>query len=573
MLFRYLYLVMIKTSFTVSFIILILSCGNLFAQETAASTGEKVLALEYFIQGITDFENEDYERALDNLTAAHLRLSDDPGINYALSDVYLAMGDYTNASYYARVAADADPSNRWYQLQLAEVYRQTGQYEAIIDVFNTILEHHPGDPDILYKKSQAYIEFGELRKSNETLDQLIQIRGSDFDLHLRKFQNYNALQMRDSALVQLELMRDLNPGNISTLHSISQHYLELGDEQSARETLLDARERNSRNPQTLILLAEIFIDNEEWENLGQTFLSMVEDPLIYPTQKLQLVQYLYSQYQQHPGEPLLKEYTELTILQFSRNEPDYAPAQLIASEFFIRQNNPELALETLERASSATPKEEQVWRQRLQILFSLERYGEVIRLSEQAEQYAPNNASILFFTGASYMMNNQPEEAISFLEKATKSPARSNFRSVIYSTLGDLRQDLDRWEPAVDAYETALRLDSNNHNAMNNYAYFLSNREERLEDALDLAKRAISFEPENTSYLDTIGWIHYKLGNYTEAKSYIEKAVETGDASAEVYEHLGDIFWALDNSERAFYMWKKAVELDPDRSYLLERIP
>ncbi|WP_069132005.1 tetratricopeptide repeat protein [Rhodohalobacter halophilus] len=529
-------------------------------------------AMEYFIQGVSDFENEDYERALDHLTAAHLKLSDDPGINYALSDVYLMMGDYNNASYYAQIAADREPENRWYQLQLAEIYRQSGRYEAIIDIFDQILKYHPDDVDILFMKSQAYVEFGELEKSNETLDRLIDIRGSEFEFHLRKFQNYNALQQRDKALEQLEIMRELNPGNLSTLHTISQYYLELGDEESALETLLDARERNPRDPQTLILLAEIYIDREQWDELGQTFISMIEDPLLYPSQKMELVQFLYSQHRQQPAEQTLTNQTENAITAFSRSEPEFAPAQMIAAEFHLQQNNLELALETLERAAEANPTERGLWGQRLQVMFSMQQYEKIIEISETALEYAGNDAYVLFFIGASYMLTDQPEEAAESFEAATSAPAQRNFRSVIYGTYGDVLQDLDRWEDAKEAYEMALRLDRNNHNALNNYAYFLSVRNERLTDALEMAETAISFEPENSAYLDTLGWIHFKLGNYEDAKSYIEQAITTGDAGAEVYEHLGDIHSELGNREEAKNWWQQALELDPDREYLKKRL-
>jgi tetratricopeptide (TPR) repeat protein len=570
--FRYLD-AMIKSTFSTLLLIFALFAVIANAQTSDQVTPEeRAEAMEFFIQGITDFENEDYEQSLDNLTAAHLKLSENPGINYALSDVYLAMGDYSNASYYAQIAANSEPENRWYQLQLAEIYRQSGRYEAIIDVFDTILNYHPDDVDVLFLKAQAYVEFGQLEKSNETLDKLIELRGSEFEFHLRKFQNFNAMQQQEKALEQLEIMRELNPGNLSTLHSISQYYLELNDEDMARETLLDARERNPRDPQTLILLAEIFINNEEWENLGETFLSMIEDPLLYPTQKMELVQFLYAQHQQRPEEEILVNQTENAIISFSRSEPEYGPAQLIASEFFIQQNKPELALETLERASEAAPEEPDVWSQRLQILFSQQRYEEVIGLSEKALDFAPNNAFVLFFTGASYMMDNQYEEAAELLEEASNAPARRNFRSIIYGTLGDVNQELDRWNQATEAYSMALRLDRNNHNALNNYAYFLSDREERLDDALEMAERAISIEPENAAYLDTIGWIHFKMGNYEEALTYIQKAVDTGDASAEVFEHLGDVYSELGDDENAKLWWNRAFEMDPDRNHLKERI-
>jgi tetratricopeptide (TPR) repeat protein len=564
-----------KGFFKVSITILIFMAafaGRGIAQSSDITPEERAKAIEYFIQGITDFENEDYDSALDNLTAAHIRLSDDPGINYALSDVYLVMGDYSNAAYYGQLAATADPENKWYHLQLAEVHRRSGRIEASIQSLDKALEHHPADTDILFLKASLLLEIGELEKSNGVFDRILEIRGGDFDIHLRKFQNYNALNKKEEALGELEKMRELNPGNLSTLHTISQYYLELGDEDAARETLLDARERNPRDPQTLILLAEIYINNREWQNLGETFVSILEDPLIYPTQKMELVRFIYMQHQQNPEEEVLAEQTEAVVLAFSRNEKEYAPAQLIAAEFFLQRNETDLALETLERATETAPDESDAWVQRMQLLFTLQKYDEVIAISETAREYAPNNGFIKFFTGVSYMLSDDPESAERWLKDAADSPGQRNFRSIVYGSLGDVKNDLDKWDEAVDAYEMALRLDSNNHNAMNNYAYFLSLREERLEYALELSGRAISLEPGNAAYLDTVGWVHFKKGNYEEARRYIQKSVDTGDASPEVFEHLGDVYEALGDMDMAREWWKKAFEEDPDREHLKERI-
>jgi tetratricopeptide (TPR) repeat protein len=148
-------------------ILFIASAGQLYSQSSEVSPEEKARAIEYFIQGISDFENEDYERALDNLTAAHLKLSDDPGINYALSDVYLVMGDYSNAAYYGRLAANADPENMWYHLRLADIYRRSGLMEATLQALENSLEHHPNNVDILYMKATIHTEFGDLHQSNE----------------------------------------------------------------------------------------------------------------------------------------------------------------------------------------------------------------------------------------------------------------------------------------------------------------------------------------------------------------------------------------------------------------------
>src|SRR5690554_6164965 len=134
------------------------------------------------------------------------------------------------------------------------------------------------------------------------------------------------------------------------------------------------------------------------------------------------------------------------------------------------------------------------------------------------------------------MLTKQPELAEEWLEKANLAPARRSFRSIIYGSLGDVKQDLDQWEEASEAHEKAIRLDADNRNAMNNYAYCMSVRNERLHEALELVKRALQYAPHNTSYLDTIGWIHYKLRNYENALAYTQQAANNDNATPQVFD-------------------------------------
>ncbi|CAN5213758.1 tetratricopeptide repeat protein [soil metagenome] len=546
--------------------------GPVFAQTGTPMTEDRAAATQAYIDGIIHFENEEYEQALDMLTFAHLKLSEKSGVSFALADAYLALGDLTNASYYGKIAVDLEPENKWYHMKLASIYSLEGRNEATIIAYKTALEYHPDDADILFQLADTYINFGELLEANKIYNEIMSRRGADFTLHLRKFRNFNALQMRDSAMVELQKMREIDPGNLTTLRTISQYYMEIDEEEMALEVLNEARERNSRDPQTLLLLAEIYVDREEWDELGEIFVTMLEDPLIYPSQKQELVRFIYMQHQRNPHEQILAEQTAEVLNAFSENEPDYGPAQILAAEFFLEQNNPEAAIEKLEQTNRVMPDQPDAWRQRMQVLFSLQRYDEVIAISDSADKYAPDDAYVQFFTGAAYMITDMPEKAHQWLEQASYAPSNRNFRSVINGTLGDVRQDLDRWEDAKDAYEQALRLDPNNYNAMNNYAYFMSVRGEQLDYARELAEKAISFEPENAAYLDTVGWIYYKKGEYDQAREYIQRSVDTGEASAEVYEHLGDVYKALNDHENAIKFWNKALDQDPEREYLNERI-
>lgn len=563
---------MTKKSLQLLFVFIYLFSAGLKAQDTTSINDEEAEALEYYIQGINDFENRDYELALDKLTAAHLKLSDHAGVNYALSDVYFETGDYTNAAYYAQIAADKEPENKWYHLHLAQIYDQSGRNEQAVNSLKTVLKYHPNDIDILYRLAENYTDIGELEKSNEMLDKILAMRGNSFEIHLNKFQNYNALNQTEKALEELQKMRELHPGNLSTLHTISQFYLELGKEEEAKEVLMEARDRNPNDTNTLILLAEIFIRNDEWEELGDTFVMMMENPMINPPQKLELVRFVMVKYQNEPEQEVLGRQARKVIEALSEEEPDYAPAQLVAADYFLQNNEMEKALASLERATEINPEQQEAWAQRIQVLFTLGRYGEVIELSGKANEMSPDNAFIQFFAGASYMFKGLHEEAETWLEKATTAPSRRNFRSAIYGTLGDVKQQLDKWEETVDAYERALRLDSENTTALNNYAYYLSVREENLEKALDMATKAVDTDPQNSSFLDTLGWVYFKMGDYEQAREFIRKSIDSGDASAEVFEHMGDVLAAAGEEEAAKEWWEKALEKDPNRKHLSEKL-
>lgn len=170
-------------------------------------------------------------------------------------------------------------------------------------------------------------------------------------------------------------------------------------------------------------------------------------------------------------------------------------------------------------------------------------------------------------------MSDENEEAVKWLERASRAPARKPFKSVVYSTLGDAQSNLENSEEADRVYELALRYDPQNHNAMNNYAYNLSVRGEKLERAAELAVKAMELDPDNAAYLDTMGWIFYKTGEFEKARRFIKASIDLDDeaASAEVLEHLGDVYDKLNKPDEAKKWWRKALEKDPSLTYLKER--
>src|SRR5690606_23883213 len=110
-----------------------------------------------------------------------------------------------------------------------------------------------------------------------------------------------------------------------------------------------------------------------------------------------------------------------------------------------------------------------------------------------------------------------------------------------------------------------------NATALNNYAYYLSVNNLELEKAYEMSKKSLEFEPDNASYLDTLGWIYYLMEDYENALTYISSAAEKG-GSPTVFEHLGDVYDKLGNDEKAQEWWGKSFDSDPERIHLLEKL-
>jgi Flp pilus assembly protein TadD len=121
-------------------------------------------------------------------------------------------------------------------------------------------------------------------------------------------------------------------------------------------------------------------------------------------------------------------------------------------------------------------------------------------------------------------------------------------------------------------YEKALKINPDDPFILNNYAYNLSVRGIKLSKALQMAKRAIQKDPKNANFLDTIGWIYYKLGDYEFAKDYIARSLEVNANSAVVNDHLGDVYNAMKDIANALKYWQKAYELSPNSQNIKEKI-
>lgn len=127
----------------------------------------------------------------------------------------------------------------------------------------------------------------------------------------------------------------------------------------------------------------------------------------------------------------------------------------------------------------------------------------------------------------------------------------------------------------IDAHEADLRkilkTDPKNANALNALGYTLADRTTRYQEALDLIGQAVALKPDDPYFMDSMGWVQYRLGNLDEARKYLKSALDKRN-DAEIAAHLGEVLWMLGDKAGAESVWKRALQDTPDNELLMGTI-
>lgn len=196
-------------------------------------------------------------------------------------------------------------------------------------------------------------------------------------------------------------------------------------------------------------------------------------------------------------------------------------------------------------------------------------YARAADVFEKAERALPPNGDIQRSLGFAFSQTGRQDLAILRLEKAI---ALNPMDVISMSILAPIYQDKGNFHKSDSLYEAILIVEPENDLILNNYSYSLAVRNVKLEHAMAMARKAVHKAPDNSHYLDTMGWILFRMGNYAEALKFVHQSYELNSGSWEVADHLGDIHSKLNNTEKAVGYWIKALELNPNQSTIRAKI-
>ena len=182
----------------------------------------------------------------------------------------------------------------------------------------------------------------------------------------------------------------------------------------------------------------------------------------------------------------------------------------------------------------------------------------------------PGNAYLFHRLGDTYRRNSMFRQS---RDAYMASLALGRDTGGLHRSLGVSLERLGETQAAETHLLRAIEIDPGDAYALNYLGYWWADEGRKLDQAIAMIERAVSHRPSSGFFVDSLGWVHYKLGDPARAVGYLERATELEPSDPEITGHLGDVYWALGRREEAMFKWRLALTLsdDAEEQALLER--
>ncbi|MCI0449168.1 MAG: tetratricopeptide repeat protein [Chlorobi bacterium] len=520
-------------------------------------------ALELFIEAKTFELKDNYLAAISKYNDA-LRIEKSPGIYYALSKLYSNVTQHQKALEYVLEAVKLSPANILYKEHLSDVYIILGDYNNALKYLKEVIQKNPDDINLLYNIGRMYealkqpseaIKYYENITENYQYDETVLLRMADI------YESYNDYANTAATVEKLLL---LNPTDINLKYSAAAAYVKIPDYDNAIRIYEEILSTNPNNRDVQTEVIKLYFRQHRNSEAFEKYSKMINRDSVDFMTKMD-VAIAFFQASSEDKEALSVSKSILQTLQTAYpNEwmPEYYLAYIDSKE--NREMSEQKFNELLARVDTSAELYVQVGF----YYYEKNKFQPAVDIFKKGAQKFPSDFRLNYLTGNTYYRLSQNREALPYLEKAVEiSPSDLNALSNLGLVYDDLKMNVE----CDRLYRQALSYHPENILLLNNYAYHLAENNERLKEALEMSKKTIDKEPNNASYLDTYGWILYKLKDYKNAAVYIEKAIKQGK-NATLLDHLGDIYEADGEIVKALKQWNEALQLEPENELVKKKI-
>ncbi len=505
--------------------------------------------------------------------------------HYELAGLYNSQERNDLALDHAKYAAEADPGNEWYLLLYAQILQETHKPAESAAAYQKLIKLQPEKLDYFYGYSDALLFEGKYKEAIHVYEEIEVKTGPSEDLSLQKAKVYERIGETEKAETEINKLIKDNPGETKYYVTLAQMFQDRADTYKAKgnkakeneaiekkhQVYLSLLKTDSANPVAHLALADYYVGRDRYDSAFAEHKAALSNPDLDIDSKVKVA---LSYYYASEKDSKVKQQCEDLCQIITTLHPTEAKGHAVFADFLYREKRlPEARTEY--RKSVENDKSKYVlWNQLLIIDSELNDYTDMAPDSKEAIELFPSMPIPYFFSGLALIQQHTYTEAIDILNSGLIYVVDNKaLESQFYSTLGDAFYKTREYTKSDDAYDKALAIDPDNSYVLNNYSYYLSLRNENLEKAEKMAKRANELEPANVNFQDTYAWVLYRLGKYDQALEWMDKVFAVNaDPGAVMLEHYGDILFRLNRKDEAFAYWLKAKLKGGNSEMLLKKL-
>lgn len=541
------------------------SCKSKKQATAATSPKTKGLTADQQAEFAYDFVEGCKERMKGNVENAEARFKNclklnpsSAAVKYELGNIYRFAAQYDMALRFAKECASDDPKNQWYQLLYIECLHSKRLYQQAAEVYSRLVKIYPEKPEFYEGLAAEYMYAGSYEKSYKVYDELEKKFGPNESFTLNKIKLLKQTKRPAEAEQEFKKLIRLNPTEARYYTFLAEFYQDTQQNDKALETYREVLKFDPDNPMVHLAMADYYKSVNDKENFFREMKIAFENPDLDVETKYKILASYYDLSARN--DEFKQQAYELAAIMI-RVHPKSGEAYGMYAEYLFRDKKMKEARDEYVLAVTYDKTHFDPWNKLMYIDADLADYASLESHSSEAIELFPNQATPYYFNGLANIQLKHYEKAVESLRDGIEFVYSNNQLLIdFYSNLGFAYNYMKDHEKSDKAFDDALKVDPDNTQVLNNYAYFLSLRKKNLEKAEKFSRRSNELSPNNAVYMDTYGWILYQQGKYAQAEEWLASAVKMSGKRSAISEHYGDVLYQLGKKQEALIYWKQAKE-------------
>jgi tetratricopeptide (TPR) repeat protein len=460
----------------------------------------------------------DAERVLASMVE---RAPDQRALNFNYAQVLSALDRTGEAKQYLERTVAIDPTFGAAVMQLVDIYQQEGQWQKAADALQPLITENPMRLELQRQQAYFFLRAGDARNARDRFRTLVAADPKD-----------------DRALFYLaEALNDL------------EEYAE------AEKYFRQLVTKDATDVDYVTSFALSLAGQKKWDEATQMFTKLqgMKDvpPNLAAVARTQLA---YIALQKSNYDQAVD--TAKSIFVF--NEKPNTQAINIALEALKKQKKTDEAVALLAPLVQQFPSDPFV---NARYLTSLVNAGQKEKAAEHAAAQAKVGTRNLIATSEAYIQGNDYPSAIALLQSAVAAKPED---VELKFQLGSVQERAGNRKASETVFLEVLEKNPEHAPSLNYLGYMWAENGENLERAQEMLTRAVGQDPDNGAYVDSLGWVYFRLGQLDLAEKYLTDATRLLPRDPTVHEHLGDVLAKRGDMQGALKRYRIAVELDPE---------